>query len=1062
MNTKIGLISFFLIVLPIVLWAQKPNSTVINSVLHGKVLDSQTQTPLEGVTIVIKGTTNQEQTDAKGSFTLRTGQKLPYILNISLDGYHTLQVLATSPSITIRLSPLATPSLSDVVVIGYGTQKRKDLTGAISSVSGDELSKVPVQNVASALAGRLAGVQVTTPDGTPGADVSIVVRGGTSITQSNEPLYVIDGVPQTNGLDVLDPQDIASIEVLKDASAASIYGARGANGVILVTTKRPKEGRTVITYDNYLSSKKVTKILPVLNAYQYTLLQYERSLGDATDFNKFISNYGTFSQLDSLYSGNPGINWQDEVFGNAVTSQYHKIGISGGSKQTQFSLFYSTNDDKGVMVNSGAKKQVARLSINHTANTNLKVSGTASYTDQLIYGVGTGEGNTYFNQLQNILTYRPTYGIKGSDQDLINLEEDPYLDDNSGNTLQNPLINAVSQQRNIYNKSLYLNGTIDYKIINHLSYRGIVGSRNFFIRNNQFNDSRSVSAKRSGGPNGSIANTDRYSWNYSNVLTYSNTFNKIHRLDFLVGQEQQYLKTRYVLTTLNGFPTENLGLDDLSQATTVVDASNTEDERLVSFFTRANYAFDDRYLLTATLRADGSSKFGPDNKYGYFPSVALAWRVIQESFLKSNKIISDLKLRLSIGTSGNNRIDNYSSLALLESGSYPLNNVNTVTVGSNNLPNPNLKWEQVLSRNIGLDIGLWGQRIQLTTEWYKYKTSNLLLNAQVPEFSGYSNMLINVGSTRNTGLEFTLNTVNIRNNNFQWTTNFNVAFNRNKVLGLTSGNSFMYASSNWGVLTENDYIVQVGQPLGQIYGYKSNGLYQTDDFDYNATSQTYTLKAGIPFDPNNQPQPGYLKLVDVNGDSTINSDDRTVIGNANPKYIGGINNTFSYKRFDLGIFLNWSVGGDIYNANKLYNSQTYLDYRNTLAYIADRWISIDAAGGRVKDPATLNALNKGKTIPVYNGSGTALRLYDQMVEDGSFLRISNISLGYSLPPSILSKIKLQSFRIYATVNNLHTFTSYSGYDPEVSARNSTRLTPGVDFGGYPRSRSFVAGVNISF
>jgi len=1017
--------------------------------------------PLIGVNITEKGTGKGVISNVNGEYAINVSSQ-ESVLIYSYIGFVTLEEkVADKATINVKLST-DTKQMNEVVVIGYGSVQRKDLTGAVSSVKGEELSKVPVQDVASALAGRLAGVQVNTSEGAPGASISIKVRGGGSITQSNEPLYVIDGVPQTEGLNFLDPTDVESIDVLKDAAATAIYGARGANGVILLTTKQYKPGKTSVTYDTYVGVKKNAKTLPVLNPYQYTLLQYERSLGDANKENSFVANYGEFKDLYSTYFDRTGINWQDEVFGGSANNQYHKIGVNGGNKETRFNLFYSFNNDEGIMLTSGAKKNVAKLSLFHTANEKLKINGSVNYSDQKVYGIGTGEGNSNFNQLQNILTYRPTFGIRGEDSELVELDQDPILDDDSGNTLQNPLTNAESQHRDVLAKFLYINAGLEYKLFKNITYKGLIGFRNGNTKTDMFYDKRSVLAKRNSGPFGSMGDQNRNNWNYSNTLSYSNTFNKIHQLDVLLGQEQNFSQTKYTKITANGFPEETLGLDKLSEAATFVGESNNENEKMFSLFSRVNYSFKDRYLISASLRADGSSKFGSGNKYAYFPAVSMAWRIIEENFMEEQNIFSDLKLRFSVGTSGNNRISNYSSLALLNIGNYPLNDINNVTVYSNTLPNPSLRWEQTRTENLGLDLSFLNHRIQLTAEAYRNTTKDLLLSAEVPLISGYTNMIINAGSTRNKGLEFTLNTVNINARDFKWNTSFNISFNKNKVLGLAVDEQFRYASSNWGVLSETDYIVRVGESLGQIYGYQSNGLYQIEDFDYNPTTQVYSLKEGLPFDPNNTPQPGFLKLVNQNDDLLINTDDRVVIGNAYPIHIGGLSNTFSYKGFDLSVFLNWSYGNDVYNANKLYSSQTRLDYRSAMAFVADRWITIDANGNRVKDPVVLAEINQGKTVPAYNGAGTDVKLYDEMIEDGSFLRINNISLGYNLPKRITSKLKVGAVRVYATAYNLGTITGYSGYDPEVSTRNSTGLTPGVDFAAYPRSRSFVAGLNLSF
>lgn len=1023
------------------------------------VVTSQTGEALVGVSIKEKGTNKETTTDAKGGYAITTSSA-DAVLIYSYIGYTPIEIKAGDNATRSVQLLEETKSMDEVVVIGYGSVQRKDLTGSVASVSGEELNKVPVPDVTMALAGRLAGVQVSASEGAPGSEMSIKVRGGGSITQSNEPLYVIDGVPQTEGINFLDPTDIESIDVLKDAASTAIYGSRGANGVILVTTKKNKAGRTNVTYDTYMGGKSINNTLPVLKPYDYTVLQYERSLADESRLARFEQTYGTFDQLEELYMNRPGINWQEQVFGGTANSQYHKIGVNGGNQATRYSLFYSMNNDEGIMLNSGAKKHVAKLSLNHQANERLSLNGSVNYSEQKVYGLGTNEGNTYLNQLQNILTYRPLYGLAGTDEDFLNMEEDPALEDVQGNTLQNPLVNAESQHRDILGRFLYLNTDVQYKLTDHITYRGLVNYRNISTKTDLFYDRRSMMAKRNNGPQGSMADQVRSGWSYSNTLMYENTFNQDHKFDVLLGQEQNYLLTKYNRVTATGFPDETLGLDNLYEASTFIGESNNQDERMISFFARANYNYKSKYLVSASLRSDGSSKFGPNNKFGYFPAASFAWRIIEEDFMKNQGVLSDLKLRFSIGTSGNNRIANYTSLALLSTGTYPLNDRINVTVFPNTLPNPDLKWEATRAENLGLDMAFFNQRIQLTAELYRNTTKDLLLQAEVPMSSGYSTMLINAGSTQNSGVELSMNTTNINTPNFKWTTDFNWAFNRNKVLALTDGESFRNVFSDWGVLTESDYIIQVGQALGQMYGYKTEGLYQVDDFNFDSNTQTYMLKDGIPYDNNNIPQPGFLKFVDTDGNGTINPDDRAVIGNAIPKGMGGLNNTFSYKGIDLSIFLNWAYGNDVYNANKLYSSQTQLDYRSTLSYFADRWMSIDASGNRVTDPAALAAMNEGKTVPVYN-SNTALRFYDYVVENGSFLRINNISIGYTIPKSFLSRFKINGLRVYATAYNLGTIAGYSGYDPEVSSRNSTGLTPGIDFGAYPRAKSFVAGINLS-
>ncbi len=1029
--------------------------------LRGTVLDLKSKEPLVGAVVRLEGSSDAAVADIEGKFVLTGVPSLPVRLEATSVGFEKQVVTVEKEEEVIIYLIEQTNSLSEVVVIGYGEVKRQAVTGAISSVSGRDIAKVPVPDATTALAGRAAGVQVSTAEGSPGANISIKIRGGGSITQSNEPLYVIDGFPQTEGMRFLDPTDIESIEILKDASSTAIYGARGANGVVLVTTKKGKNARTTVSYDMYYGAKKINRTIPVLNPYQYVLLDYERSMGEQAEIDRFTQRYGTFDQLRSNFGNRAGINWQDEVFGGTANTQYHKIAVSGGNKDTRFNFFYSRNKDEGIMVNSGSKKNIAKLSFDHTAGEKLSASASINYTEQEIYGVGSSEGNNRFNKLQNILWYRPTIGISGNDQDLVESDMDPALVDDSGNVLQNPRTNAIAEERKTYLKTLYLNASLSYKVTKFLTYRGLVGLRTDANRADLFNGSRTVNARRTGGPNGSVTNTELYNWSYSNTLTFDYQ-SDLHSLEIMAGQEEWYRKEKMVRASTSMFPNDDIGLNDLSQGTVPgIPQSRVEDERLLSFFGRVNYGYANKYLFTASLRADGSSKFGSANKFGYFPSVSAAWRLIEEDFLKGSRLFSDFKLRASYGKTGNNRIGNYLSLALLQAGYYPVNDVPSISVGSYVLPNPNLKWETTGATNIGLDVGILNQRIQLTAEYYNNRTDDLLLATEVPYSSGYATVQMNIGSTRNKGLEFTVNAQTLKRKDFSWETNFNIAFNRNKVLSLNSGQELFYAESGFSEFSQTDYIIRVGQPVGQMYGYVSDGLYTVDDFNYNPANQTYTLKDNIAYNPNVRPQPGYLKLADLDGDGLVNPSDRTVIGNANPKHIGGITNTFTYKNLDLSVFLNWSYGNQVFNANRLYNSQTYLQYRNSFAEIADRWMTINEQGALVTDPAQLAAMNEGKTVPSWQ-NGADLRFYDKMVENGSFLRLNNITLGYALPKPLLARVKINGLRFYGSVYNLHNFTSYSGYDPEVSTRNSSGITPGVDFGAYPRSRYVVIGANVSF
>ncbi len=1023
--------------------------------VKGVVRDGENK-PIPGATVFEKGTKNGVVTNPDGSYNIKV--KSNGTLTYSYLGSKSVeQLVKNKTNIDVKLIDDAN-DLNEVVVIGYGKVQRKDLTGSVSSVKGEELAKVPVQNVASALVGRVAGLRVSTDDGTPGSTPTITLRGGGSITQSNEPLYVIDGVPQTDGLSFLDPTDVESIDVLKDASATSIYGARGANGVILVTTKQLKPTKLTISYDMYYGAKKANKFIPVLNPLDFTSLLYEKFGTDPDKLLDIKNKFGAYSELPGLYSNRKGINWQEEMFGDWSNTQYHKVSIGGGQGDTRFNIFYSKSDDQGLVQPGGSIKNVAKFSLLHNVSKKMKLTGIVNYSDQKITGFGTREGGDRFNALINIFQYRPISDKNSTDKEFLELDNDPSIDVNAI-PIQNPRTNAESQFRESINRSLNFIASLDYNFANHFTYRGLVSATVGDTKLKTFSDARSIMAKRSGGPFGALSQTDVNSFNYNNTITYDNTFNKVHKVTFLLGQEQQYSAKENFTASNSKFPSVNLGLGNIALGTTPgIPTSFEEADDLLSFFSRANYTYKDKYIFTATLRADGSSKFGDNNKWGYFPSAAFAWRAINENFLKNLNFLSDAKLRLSYGASGNNRIANYLMISQLASGTYPLNNNNSIAIYPNNIENKDLKWETTKSLNIGVDIGFFKQRLSLTVDAYDNRTKDLLLAAQVPFISGFATQVVNIGSTSNKGVELSLNSTNVKTEQFIWSSSLNMAWNKNKVLALSDGEN-KRLSNSW--TAQNDYLVQVGNAVGLMYGYKSAGLYELSDFNYNPTTNSYTLKSGIPVDVNYAAQPGYQKLVDLNGDGVINPDDRTVIGNGIPKFTGGLSNTFSYKGFDLSVFINWSTGSDVYNANKLQMSTNVTAYTNNLATFKDRWTTIDGNGVKVNTPAALAALNQGKTIPRYDGYGTTPRFNDQLVEDASFLRINNVSLGYTLPKSWISKVKLNNVRLYVTGYNLYVFDKYSGYDPEVSTNSTGGLTPGVDFGGYPRSRYYVAGMNIS-
>lgn len=1051
----------------------------------GKIVDSDGEDAI-GATVLVKGTDIGTVTDINGNYKISVPDIANNVLIFSYVGMKTIEVNVQGRKvINITLEP-SSVMLNEVVAIGYGSTRRKDLTGAISSVSADKINKVPVTNVTQALAGKVAGMVVTQSDGSPDANVAIRIRGGLSITQDNEPLYIIDGFPSEDGFMGLDPSDIESIEVLKDASATAIYGARGGNGVVLVTTKKGKEGKATVSYDMYYGMKKLTNKMALLSIEDFVRLEYERAmLGGATEITKFAEIYGdgfqgNASNVDNLYQNmynihniihdvyatRSGIDWQGLIFDDAnPKSQNHKLSISGGSKDTKYLLSYAFSDDQGIMAKSGLTRHNFRLNLDQRLSRKMRVRANVSYIEDVTEGLGSLGEKSYFSRMQHIIQYRPTIGKNRDDQELVKYQNDPISDDDSGNQMQNPIVSIENEERTRFNKILQINGNLTYEIIKGLTYRGNFGYRKRDYKEDQFYQFASRQAINNGAPWGRRILRNYYSRTYNNTLTYRLKMPKHHRMEIMLGQEVNERGTEYMSVEAKKFPKENFGMKDMSLAETM-DKARTDlyGEKLISFFTRVNYNHKDKYLATVTMRTDGSSKFGTHNKWGYFPSASFAWRVNEEGFLKDVETISNLKLRLSYGTTGNNRIPVFKSISKMTSSWMPFENKPNPAYYSSQLPNPDLKWETNISSNIGLDIGILDQRIQFVVEAYRNETSDLLLESRVPLYSGYATKMRNIGKTRNTGLELTLTTVNIEKRDFFWETSFNISTNKNKVIALTDVDHFT-TRSRWAgdSFPEDDYIVRIGDKLGSMYGYKWIGLYTVNDFNYDPATKKYTLKEGIPYDPDNYPKPGFDKFENTDdSDKLITSKDKQIIGNASPSFYGGLTNTFNYKQFDFSFAFNFSIGNDVYNANKMYFTKMSNRYRNSLDMVANRFTYIDETGANVfREPKKLSEINAGKTHTSVEGS-TNLKFSSKCVEDGSYLRLNNVTLGYTLPRDVTRKINISNLRFYFSGYNLLLLTKYSGFDPEVNARPNGGLTPGVDWGAYPRSMNFVVGANVSF
>jgi TonB-dependent starch-binding outer membrane protein SusC len=1039
----------------------------------GAITSSEGNQPLAGATVTVKGTRNSVVTNDQGNFSITVPANATALV-ISNTGFIPSEVSITGDRSTVDVQLIAeVKALEDVVVIGYSTIKRKDLTGSVSSVTSKQLKDIPLSSAAEALQGRLAGVQAISSEGAPGADIIIRVRGGGSITQDNSPLYIVDGIQVENALSVISPQDIASIDVLKDASTTAIYGARAANGVVIITTKVGRAGKTQISYNGSFGSRKLPKTQDVLSPYDFVVWQYERSRGSVPDSTSFAQTYGTTWDTLSNYKNVTPINWQEEVFGRKAKYQNHNVSVNGGDRNTTFNLSLTANREEGILLESGFDRNLVNFKLDHKLSDKLKVGITARYFDQKIKGAGTtNSGTRATNRLRHTINYRP-FELNTPTGGVDDFDEAYYLA-SSGAT--NPVILTRAEYRRQATKATYLTGYLNYNIIKNLVFRSTFGYDNAYVRTDLFYSKITPTARNAASlPVASIGEQSNYSLSNSNTLQYSLTnFKKHHDISVLVGQEVVDVRVKTTAFETRYFPADisaekalaNMGLGAAPSGSSQPLPSSFVNpaNRIFSLFGRVSYAYDDKYLATFNLRSDRSSKFSSDNGSLVFPSGSVAWRFSKEKFMDNISWLSDGKLRFGYGSVGNNRIGDLLYLQLYGvTGQYAFNHSILPGFAPSALANPELRWEKNTTQNFGLDLSLFRNRLDFTMDIYKNTAKDLLLDVAIPPTTGYNSQIQNIGSTSNRGIEFQVNAIPIQKKLFTWTSNFNISFNKNRVESL-GGVSELARNSNWqGSDGVPDYLVKVGQPAGLMYGFVTDGFYQISEFDYNATTGAYTLKAGIAANlVYGAPQPGSLKWKDINGDGTITSDgDRKVIGNANPDFTGGWFNEVRYANFDLSVFVNFVVGNDVYNANKIEWTDGAFSNLNMLNIMKDRWTNINAQGQRVTDPVELAKLNANAKI------WTPVRvqrwwLHSWAVEDGSYLRFNNLTLGYTIPQKVLSKAKISSFRVFGTVNNLGTITKYSGYDPDVTARRSDPLTPGVDFAAYPRSRTWVFGVNLTF
>ena len=1049
--------------------------------VKGRVTSTDNK-PLEGVNVRVVGGQSGTATGANGQYRILVDNGSAS-LTFSYVGYGSKTIaIADKNTIDVSLSPEVKES-EEVVVIGYQTIKRKNLLASVSSVSAKDMKDIPVNSAAEALNGRLAGVTATTAEGSPDADVRVRIRGGMSITGDNSPLYIVDGVQVENGLSSLSPQNIQTIDVLKDAAATAIYGARGANGVIVITTKSGRTGRMMVSYNGFVGIKSLANKLAVMSPYEYVLYQSERSRGSLTDSATFLKNFGTTWDTLTNYRTTPSTDWQNEVMGQTGYLQTHNLNLSGGSKKITYNFGYTYNSDKAVLLNSDYKRHLLNFKTDYRISNNLKLSAGVRYThtDVLGAGVSSEQGSSY-SRLRNAVKYRP-YLSPNQEID----QADPLADPNVGNGLN--LINPIALNDAEYRKKttdvFNVTAALTYTIAKNLTFKSTFGyDKNDFV-DRQFSDSITPYSVISGSkkPIAQLDTVNRKTITNSNVLTYSvSKYKGKHDFDFLIGEETYDLKTESRTQLIKGYPT--FTSPDNAFANLNLGVPFTGYPKLgktrytnLSFFSRINYDYDSRYYFSFNVRADGASKFAPGKQWGYFPAASVAWRVKNEKFMEDAKDISDLKFRASYGEVGNNRINDYLFLTTFKNDGTYYYGINNQAVGayySAGLVNEALQWESNISQNYGMDIAFFKDRISLSVDMYFNNAKNLLLNVPIASTYGYSSQLQNIGKTSNKGIEFQLNAAIIKNKNFTWNANFNIAFNKNRVEALGTNQSLFYPAASWGVSGQpTDYIVKVGQPVGSMYGLVSDGFYKTGDFDYNPATSVYTLKAGVASDAAiiGTVQPGSVKFKDLNYDGVIDLDkDRTFIGDPTPKYTGGLNNQFAYKNWDMSIFVNFVYGNSIYNANKIEFTNGYTANSNMLQMMEGRWKVVSALGQTTQwinssnqavgmSPDVLNAINANATMWQPIKSSGAFYPSSWAIEDGSFLRINNVTVGYSIP---VTKMKLFSkLRFYLTANNLAVFTKYTGYDPEVSVRNSP-LTPGLDYSAYPKSRSFIFGVNASF
>lgn len=1013
-----------------------------NKILKGKIVSARDDMPVSGATISVKGGTSSVAASSDGSFSIPVTSARPTLIITSVGfAKKELVVDANQSDVSISLETDQT-TMGEVVVVGYGSQKKSDLTGSISSIKGSDLTQLSTQRVDQAIQGRAAGVFVLNTDGAPGGNTTIRVRGMNSINGGNNALIVVDGL-QGGNLNSLNPNDIESMEILKDASATAIYGSRGANGVILITTKNGRKGKPVIDYNFSYGSQSIRHKLDLMSAADYAIT---RNADKATQNGSGVPVPIFSDDKINELRRTGGTDWQDVIYRTAPISN-HQLSISGGTDNMRYLVSGAYLDQQGILVNSAFKRFNLRANvsadINKVVSFGLNWGGAKESGNSPPYGGGTAL--SFLGQAVNIAPRwdptTPPYDANG------NYSKHPpgY----GAYDTWNPL--AAAQEPDINNNTIRndINTYLDFKIIEGLKLRVSGGATIENTNNKSYYNGKTWEGKPIGGKVGyaTIDNALYTFYQNSNILTYDKTIKDKHHLTLMAVAEQQYSKAQSSGIIASKFTVDQTGVDDLGGAEQINSKSSNINERVLnSYLGRINYAFADKYLLTASYRADGSSVFGANNKWGYFPSGSVAWKAAEESFVKKLNIFSDLKVRGSWGRVGNQAISPYQTISAINSGAnYPYTGNDNTDLGFiiANPANPNLKWETTTQRDIGLDISVFNGRLSATADVYHKTTKDLLLNRTLPGYTGFSSIIDNVGSVANKGVEISISGDPVVGA-VRWNSSFNISWNRNKVLDLGEVKELDFKTTYGGYSLKNGFMqLRVGEPFGQMYGYGYQGTWKTSE------SKEAAAFGQLPGDP---------KYTDFNGDGKINSADIMVIGNAIPDFIFGWSNRVSYRNFELTFLIQGSKGNDIFNQNRIRLENTS---EGTSARLLDRWTP-DNQDTDV--PAFIDAVtrqNAGLSSKVSLGSGDGGRL-QRYVEDGSYVRLKNITLGYSLPAYLINRIGVKKVRAYVSGTNLITLTNYTGYDPEVSAYNGNDAQIGVDLSNYPTAKIITFGINVTF